>query len=221
MNLQAQVSIPDARSIRGFDTATAPVFELPALPYSEHALEPVISARTLRVHYHKHHQGYVDRLNRLVSGTPFAKLSLTQLMLLVAGQPEHAPIFNNAAQAWNHGFYWRSLNPKGGGTPPATLMSLIAAAFGNLDSLKQELTTAAISPFGSGWVWLVLDGKKLKVVKTSNADNPLILNRKPLLTIDVWEHAYNLDVPDRRADYVKAVLENLIDWAFAADNLGL
>jgi len=221
MNLQAQVTTPAPRLIPGHNRATAPAFVLPPLPYPENALEPVISAKTLQLHYRKPHKGYVDTLNRLVSGTPFAEMSLKQLVCSVAGQPELALIFNNAAQTWNHEFYWQSLSPKGGGTPPLALKSLIEASFGNLESLKEEIAKAATSQFGSGWVWLVMDGEELKVVRTSNGDNPLVENLKPLLTIDVWEHAYYLDVQNRRADYVKGVLENLIHWDFAADNVWL
>ena len=193
---------------------------LPALPYAESALDPVISANTLSFHYGKHHKGYVDTLNKLVAGTELVGLSLEQLINETAGQADKVAIFNNAAQTWNHTFYWRSLRPKGGGEPPAELMDLIKSAFGNVDACKKELATAATTQFGSGWAWLVLEGDKLKVVKTANAETPLTKGAKPLLTIDVWEHAYYLDFQNRRADYVNAVLEKLINWDFAADNLG-
>ena len=193
---------------------------LPALPYAESALDPVISANTLSFHYGKHHKGYVDTLNKLVAGTELAGMSLEQLINETAGQADKVAIFNNAAQTWNHTFYWRSLRPKGGGEPPAELMDLIKSAFGNVDACKKELATAATTQFGSGWAWLVLEGDKLKVVKTANAETPLTKGAKPLLTIDVWEHAYYLDFQNRRADYVNAVLDKLINWDFAADNLG-
>ena len=193
---------------------------LPALPYAESALDPVISANTLSFHYGKHHKGYVDTLNKLVAGTELVGLSLEQLINETAGQADKVAIFNNAAQTWNHTFYWRSLRPKGGGEPPAEVMDLIKTAFGNLDACKKELATAATTQFGSGWAWLVLEGDKLKVVKTANAETPLTKGAKPLLTIDVWEHAYYLDFQNRRADYVNAVLDKLINWDFAADNLG-
>jgi superoxide dismutase, Fe-Mn family len=199
--------------------AAATVFALPPLPYAENALEPVISAKTVRLHYAKHNKGYVDTLNQLVAGTPFADMSLKQLVLATAGKPEHAPIFNNAAQAWNHAFYWRSLRPGGGGVPPSALRTRIASTFGDLGALKEELGTAATTQFGSGWAWLVLDGAKLRVVKTGNAENPLTAHTKPLLAIDVWEHAYYLDFEYKRADYVKGVIEKLINWEFAAENL--
>ena len=199
--------------------AVASVFALPPLPYAENALEPVISAKTLRLHYGKHNKGYVDTLNQLVAATPFADMSLKQLILSTAGKPEHAPIFNNAAQAWNHAFYWRSLSPNGGGVPPFALKTRIASTFGDLEALREELGTAATTLFGSGWAWLVLDGAKLRVVKTANAENPLTGYTTPLLAIDVWEHAYYLDFENKRADYVKRVIEKLINWEFAAENL--
>jgi Fe-Mn family superoxide dismutase len=193
---------------------------LPALPYAESALDPVISANTLSFHYGKHHKGYVDTLNKLVAGTELAGLTLEQLIGETAGKADKVAIFNNAAQTWNHTFYWRSLRPNGGGEPPADLNDLIKSAFGNVDACKKELATAATTQFGSGWAWLVLEGDKLKVVKTANAENPLTKGAKPLLTIDVWEHAYYLDFQNRRADYVNAVLDKLINWDFATDNLG-
>ena len=194
--------------------------DLPFLPYAENALEPVISAKTIGFHYGKHHKGYVDNLNKLIAGTEFADLPLEKIITQTAGKADKTAIFNNAAQTWNHTFYWRSLMPKGGGEPPAGLKQKIEASFGALDTCKKELATAAMAQFGSGWVWLVLDGGKLKVVKTGNADVPMITGIKPLLTIDVWEHAYYLDYQNRRADYVSAVLDKLINWNFAAENLG-
>ena len=193
---------------------------LPPLPYAESALDPVISANTLAFHYGKHHKGYVDTLNKLIAGTELATLSLEQLINETAGSSDKIAIFNNAAQTWNHSFYWRSLRAKGGGEPPAALKRRIESSFGTLDACKKELATAATTQFGSGWAWLVLEGDKLKVVKTGNAETPLTKGAKPLLTIDVWEHAYYLDYQNRRVDYVNAVLDKLIDWGFAADNLG-
>ncbi|PTN36316.1 superoxide dismutase [Desulfonatronum sp. SC1] len=195
---------------------------LPSLPYQDNALDPVISANTISFHYGKHHKGYVDKLNELVAGTQFTELSLEEIIVATSGKPSMATtaIFNNAAQTWNHTFYWSSLKPKGGGDPPAELKQKIEAAFGTLDACKKELADAATAQFGSGWVWLVLDGVTLKVVKTGNADLPLTNGMKPLLTIDVWEHAYYLDYQNRRVDYVKAVLDELINWDFAAKNLG-
>jgi Fe-Mn family superoxide dismutase len=193
---------------------------LPPLPYAENALEPAISARTISFHYGKHHKGYVDNLNKLIAGTDYSDLSLEEIIKGTAGRPERIAIFNNAAQAWNHTFYWKSLAPKGGGEPPAALKQKIEASFGSLDACKKELAGAAMAQFGSGWLWLVLDEDKLKVVKTGNADNPLTTAMRPLLTIDVWEHAYYLDYKNLRADYTKAVLDKLINWEFALQNAG-
>ena len=193
---------------------------LPPLPYAENALDPVISTNTIGFHYGKHHKGYVDTLNKLIAGTALSNHSLEKLIAETAGKADKVAIFDNAAQTWNHTFYWRSLRPKGGGEPPAALKRRIEASFGNLDACKKELATAATTEFGSGWAWLVLEADKLKVVKTANAETPLTKGVKPLLTIDVWEHAYYLDYQNRRADYVNAVLDKLINWGFAADNLG-
>jgi Fe-Mn family superoxide dismutase len=200
-------------------TETTTPHVLPPLPYAEDALAPVISANTLRHHYGKHHKGYVDNLNKLIAGTPLAGLSLQKLITATTGQADKVAIFNNAAQVWNHNFYWRSLQPKGGGAPPAALKTMIEAAFGDLAACRKELATAATTQFGSGWAWLVLDAGKLKVVRTGNAETPLTAGMTPLLTIDVWEHAYYLDYQNRRADYVNAVLDKLINWGFAAENL--
>ncbi len=193
---------------------------LPPLPYADSALNPVISANTIGFHYRKHHKGYVDNLNKLVAGTEFADLPLEKIITETAGKPDKTAIFNDAAQTWNHTFYWRSLGPKGGGELPLVLKQEIEASFVTLDACKKELANAATSQFGSGWAWLVLDAGKLKVVKTGNADFPLTRGMKPLLTIDVWEHAYYLDYQNRRADYVNLVLEKLINWGFAMENLG-
>ncbi|MBV5316377.1 MAG: superoxide dismutase [Desulfobulbaceae bacterium] len=193
---------------------------LPPLPYMENALEPVITSNTISFHYGKHHKGYVDNLKKFIAGTEYAEFSLEKIITLTAGLPEKAAIFNNAAQIWNHTFYWKSMTPKGGGEPPAALKQKIEAAFGSVDACKKELAGAAVAQFGSGWAWLVLEGDKLKVVKTSNADTPITAGLKPLLTIDVWEHAYYLDFQNRRVDYVNAVLDKLINWEFALQNIG-
>ncbi len=192
---------------------------LPPLPYAENALEPVITAKTMSFHYGKHHKGYVDNLNKLIAGTELADLSLEKIITSTVGQSEKTAIFNNAAQTWNHTFYWKSMRAKGGGEPPAALKQKIEASFASVDACKKELASAAVSQFGSGWAWLVLEGGKLKVVKTANADAPL-KGIKPLLVIDVWEHAYYLDYQNRRADYVDAVLDKLINWEFALQNAG-
>ena len=203
----------------GTARAAAPVV-LPPLPWADTALAPVISANTIGFHYGKHHQGYVTNLNKLTGGTPFADQSLEQIVRATAGKVDQAAIFNNAAQVWNHTFYWQSLRPNGGGEPPAALKAKLEASFGSVDACREELSKAATSQFGSGWAWLVADGDALKVVKTGNAETPLTSGMKPLLTIDVWEHAYYLDYQNRRADYVAAVLDKLVNWEFALANLG-
>jgi Fe-Mn family superoxide dismutase len=193
---------------------------LPKLPYADDALDPVISAKTIGFHYGKHHKGYIDTLNKLVAGSDLANLPLEKIIAKTAGKPGKVAIFHNAAQAWNHAFYWRSLRPKGGGSPPAELKQRIEASFGEVEACKNELATAATDHFGSGWAWLVLDGGKLKVTKTGNADLPMKHDQKALLTLDVWEHAYYVDYRNARPKYVEAVLANLINWDFAAKNLG-
>ena len=193
---------------------------LPPLPYDENALEPVISAKSMSFHYGKHHKAYVDNLNKLIAGTEYSEQSLEEIIKGTAGQPEKAAIFNNAAQVWNHTFYWNSLSPKGGGEPPKALKQKIEASFDSVDAFKKEFAAAAVSQFGSGWAWLILEDGKFKVVKTSNAEVPLATGKKPLLTIDVWEHAYYLDYQNRRPDYANAVLDKLINWEFALKNVG-
>jgi len=197
-----------------------PLHVLPALPYPENALDPVITANTIGFHYGKHHKGYVDNLNKLIAGTEYAGLSLEKIITETAGKTDKASIFNNAAQVWNHTFYWQGLRAGGGGEPPAALKQKIEESFGSVDACRKELAAAATSQFGSGWAWLVLEGDRIKVAKTSNADNPLTTGRNPLFTIDVWEHAYYLDYQNRRADYVNAVLDKLINWDFVLQNIG-
>jgi superoxide dismutase, Fe-Mn family len=181
--------------------------QLPKLPYAYDALEPHIDARTLEIHYGKHHQTYVDNLNKLVPGTEFAEQPLEQIVLKAQG-----PIFNNAAQVWNHTFYWQSMKPKGGGEPTGELAAAINKAFDSFANFKQQLTQAAVTQFGSGWAWLVKkkDGT-LTIVQTGNAGNPMTAGDVPLLTCDVWEHAYYLKYQNRRAEYV-AAWWNIVDW---------
>jgi len=193
---------------------------LPRLPFDLGALAPVISANTLNFHYGKHHKTYVDTLNNLIVGTEFADMPLESIVKATARQSDHTAIFNNAAQAWNHAFYWKSLKPKGGGEPPAELKRLMETSFGGVDQCTKELSNAAVAQFGSGWAWLVQEGEKLKIVKTPDAITPLTDAARPLLTIDIWEHAYYLDYQNRRVDYVNALIENLANWEFAAENLG-
>jgi len=193
--------------------------ELPPLPYAQDALAPVISAETLSFHYGKHHKAYVDNLNKLVAGTELSELPLEAVIKAVAGKPEKAGVFNNAAQIWNHTFFWNSLKPGGGGAPTGAVAKGIDAAFGSFDNFKKEFANAAMTQFGSGWAWLVADKGQLKVVKTPNAETPLTTGQTPLLTIDVWEHAYYLDYQNRRADFVAAVIDKLLNWEFANANL--
>ncbi len=199
-------------------TTSAPI-SLPALPYPENALDPVISAKTISFHYGKHHRTYVETTNKLIAGTQFADMPLEQIVSATAGKADRVELFHNAAQAWNHTFYWQCLKPKGGGEPPAAFKQKLEAAFGSVDAFKKEWSKAAVTEFGSGWAWLVLEGDKLKVVKTSDADTPMVSGMKPLLTIDVWEHAYYLDYQNKRADYVNALIDKLTNWEFAAQNL--
>jgi len=196
------------------------MFTLPPLPYADNALEPVISANTISFHYGKHHKTYVDNLNNLVKGTDFESASLEKIITETAGKADKAPLFNNAAQIWNHTFYWHSLKGNGGGKPTGKLATMIDAAFGSYDNFRKELSATTVSQFGSGWGWLVVDGGALKVVKTANAEVPFTRGQKPLLTIDVWEHAYYLDHQNKRAAYVDAVIDKLLNWDFAAQNLG-
>lgn len=198
----------------------APPEVLPPLPYAENALDPAITANTMGYHHGKHHKAYVDNLVKLISGTALASVSLERIIAETTGKADRIAIFNNAAQSWNHSFFWHSLRPKGGGVPPAELKEGIETSFGSFDACKKEFAAAATSKFGSGWVWLVLDDDRLKIVTTTNAETPLTRGTKPLVAIDVWEHAYYLDYQNRRADYVNAVIDKLINWGFAADNLG-
>ncbi len=196
---------------------TTPVIELPALPYPLQALEPVISQRTLEFHYGKHHQGYVTTLNDLIKDSDLAGKSLEDIIVAAQADASRAKIFNNAAQIWNHTFYWNSLKP-GGSRPEGALLKKIEASFKNLDDCKAALLDAALTQFGSGWAWLVLEGEALKIVKTSNADLPMVHGQKALLTIDVWEHAYYLDHQNQRKAYAQAVIDKLLNWEFAARN---
>ena len=187
---------------------------LPALPYPEDALAPHISADTVALHYGKHHAGYVANVNRLVAGTPSQGAALEDLILTTSGG-----LFNNAAQVWNHTFYWCSMHPAGGGDPSGALRAAIEDRFGSVDGFRKQFGDAACGHFGSGWVWLVADGPRLEVMATANADLPQRHDRTPLLTIDVWEHAYYLDYRNARPAYVERWIENLVNWEFAAANL--
>lgn len=189
-------------------------FELPALPYAMNALEPYISERTMEFHYGKHHKAYVDNLNKQIAGTHFEQMSLEEIIRKTAGKTEYAGIFNNAAQAWNHAFFWTCMQPGGGGEPAGEMKKKIERSFGGYDKFREEFAAAATTQFGSGWAWLAEDEEsgKLKVIKTANADMPIAHGLKPLLTVDVWEHAYYLDYQNRRPDFVNAFLDHLAKW---------
>jgi superoxide dismutase, Fe-Mn family len=196
------------------------VFLLQALPYEEGALEPVISSKTLSVHYGKHHKGYLNKLNELVAGTEFAGMELEDIIEKTAGKPDKAGIFNNAAQVWNHTFYWNSLSPKGGGRPAGNMANRIDADFKGYENFAKQFSETGTMQFGSGWVWLIEDKGILKIVKTGNAENPISQKTgKAILVLDVWEHAYYLDYQNKRKDHLDMVIEKLINWEFAEDNL--
>jgi len=192
--------------------------ELPKLPYKEDALEPYVSARTLDFHYGKHHQGYVDKLNKAIDGTELDGVPLDQIILRSSAAKDDAT-FNNAAQVWNHTFLWHSMSPNGGGRADGPLGKLIDESFGGYDEFRTTFKQAATGLFGSGWVWLIRDDKGLRIEQTQNADTPLVHDWQPLLTLDVWEHAYYLDFQNDRGGYVDAFLDHLVDWEFARSNL--
>ena len=192
---------------------------LPELPYGKDALAPHISSNTLDFHYGKHHKTYVDNLNKLITGTDLAEKSLEEIIKITIGDSAKAGIFNNAAQIWNHSFYWQCLKKSGGGSPTGAIAAKINAVWESYDKFAEELKNAGVTQFGSGWAWLVLEDGQLKITKTANADTPLAHGQKPLLTIDVWEHAYYLDYQNRRPDYLTAVIQNLINWDFVNANL--
>jgi len=191
----------------------------PALPYDNTALEPHVSKSTLEFHYGKHHAAYITNYNKAVEGTELDSKPIEEVIKAIAGDASKAGIFNNAAQAWNHTFYWNSIKPNGGGTPSGALADKINADFGSFEKFVEAFKQAGATQFGSGWAWLVLDNGTLKVTKTSNADNPITAGQVPLLTMDVWEHAYYLDYQNKRPDYIDTFITKLINWDFAAANL--
>ena len=193
--------------------------DLPPLPYPKDALAPVISTQTLEFHHGKHHQAYVTNTNKLIAGTDLESADLETLIRKTAGDPAKAGLFNNAAQVWNHTFYWHCLKPNGGGKPTGAIAGRIQADFGSYEKFLEDFKNAAVTQFGSGWAWLALAGGKLEILKTANADTPLVHGKKALLTVDVWEHAYYLDYQNRRPDYVAAVLEKLVNWEFVNSQL--
>jgi len=192
--------------------------ELPKLPYALDALEPHISKRTLEFHHGKHHKAYVDKTNELIANTDLANKSLEEIVRAAAGQKDKATLFNNAAQAWNHTFLWNSMSPKGG-KPTGALAEGIEKDLGGFATFAENFKKAAVGQFGSGWAWLTFANGKLEISATGNADTPLVHGKTPLLTLDVWEHAYYLDYQNRRPDYVSTFLEKIVNWDFAASNL--
>lgn len=193
---------------------------LPGLPYEKNALEPHISANTLEFHYGKHHNAYVVNTNKLIEGTDLANKDLEEIIKKTSGDASKAGIFNNAAQVWNHSFYWKCMKPGGGGKPTGAIAKKIDAAFGSYEKFVEEFKNAGATQFGSGWAWLVLKDNKLQVMKTANADTPIAHGIKPLLTVDVWEHAYYLDYQNRRPDYLSTFVDKLINWDFVNSCLG-
>lgn len=194
-------------------------FTLSPLPYAKNALVPYISEQTLEFHYGKHHQTYVTNLNNLIQGTENEPKSLEELINISAGKADMVGIFNNAAQVWNHTFFWNCMKPNGGGAPTGQLLEKIETSFGNYEKFAADFKQAALAQFGSGWAWLIQEGDKLKITKTSNADLPMVNAQRALLTCDVWEHAYYLDYQNRRADFVQTFLDHLVNWDFVRTNL--
>jgi len=192
--------------------------DFPDLPYPADALQPHVSAQTLKIHHGKHHKGYVDKLNAAIAGTRYENQSI-ETIVASAHQEGDTGVFNNAAQAWNHTFLWQSMSPDGGGDPTGSLAEAVKSRFGGFDDFREAFATAAKGQFGSGWAWLVQTPDGLEIVSTGNADTPVTGKNTPLLTLDVWEHAYYLDYQNERAAYIEAFLQHLINWEFAAQNL--
>jgi len=197
----------------------AMAFELPPLPYPKNALEPHISERTMDFHHGRHHQAYVTNLNNFVKGSPMESQSLEELIKASYKDTSKTGVFNNAAQVWNHTFFWNSMKPGGGGSPSGDVAAAITRDCGGLDKFKEQFKAAAVGQFGSGWAWLIADGGKLKITATPNAVDPLAEGQTALLTCDVWEHAYYLDYQNRRPDFVQTFLDHLLNWDFVAQNL--
>jgi Fe-Mn family superoxide dismutase len=191
----------------------------PDLPYPKDALEPFISAKTLEFHHGKHHRAYVDNANKMIAGTPLENEDVTTIIKRTFGDQSKAGIFNNVAQAWNHSFFWQCMKKGGGKQPSGEIAKRIQSDLGGYDKFAEEFKNAGVTQFGSGWAWLILDGGRLKIVKTSNAENPVAEGKKPLLVVDVWEHAYYLDYQNRRPDFLTAFIENLINWDFVNSQL--
>jgi len=214
----ATMALNESGNLFGASQASSQI-SLPPLPYAQNALAPTISENTISFHYGKHHQAYVNNTIKMIAGTELEKASLEEIVRKTAGRTDQTGLFNNAAQVYNHNFYWGSMKPGGGGEPQGKIAEKINESFGSYQKFVEAFSNAAATQFGSGWAWLVLDDGKLKVVKTSNAETPLTTSAKPLITIDVWEHAYYLDYQNRRADYIKAFVDKLLNWDFAEKNL--
>ena len=201
------------------DDGGAVAIEQPKLPYAETALEPVMGAKTVNIHYGKHHKAYVDKINMLLKDSPLKGKSLEEIIAATAGKEDMTAIFNNAGQVWNHNFFWKSIKPNGGGEPKGKMLDMVNKSFGSYSEFKKQFVDSGVNLFGSGWVSLVQKGDKLEILKTSNADNPVAHKLNPLLICDVWEHAYYLDYQNRRADFINAFLDKLVNWDFAEGNL--
>lgn len=199
--------------------ATTAHIPLPALPYTLHDLEPYISAKTLEFHHGKHHQGYVDKVNALIEEKGLKGKSLEELIQMSSKDPQLLTLFNNAAQTWNHTFYWQSMKKGGGGQPTGDLLDRIKKDFSSFESFREKFIEEGSKLFGSGWVWLVLDGDHLKIIATKDADLPLVHGQKALMTCDIWEHAYYLDYQNQRKSYVEVFLDHLVNWDFVSQNL--
>ncbi len=202
-----------------FTASAAQPFQLPPLPYDYDSLEPHISSEVMKFHYFWHHKGYLDNLNELTAGTEREEMSLEEIIAESSDDPALRNLFNNAAQVWNHTFFWQSMHPEGGGPPAGIMLDKIEESFGSYAKFRQELTSAATGEFASGWVWLIQEDEGLKIESTTDAETPIAQGRHPLLTLDVWEHAYYLDYQNRRGDFVKVYLDYLIDWKFAESRL--
>ena len=189
------------------------------LPYTKELLSPILSTETLDFHYNKHHKGYVDKLNSLIKGTDLENKNLQEIVI-TSYKENNITVYNNAAQIWNHDFYWKSLDPESSKSPSAGFLTLLESSFGNLMNFNNKFVEMGVTLFGSGWVWLVQDPKtlRLSITQTKNADNPLILKQAPILTVDVWEHAYYIDYRNNRVDYLKKVIGSLLNWKFAENN---
>jgi superoxide dismutase, Fe-Mn family len=192
----------------------------PSLPYAENALEPHYSSRTISFHYGKHHKTYIDNINKLITGTDLENKSLEEIILAVKDDPSKAGFYNNAAQVWNHTFFWNCMKPAGGGKPTGKIAQLIDESFGSYEKFSEQFKATAVGRFGSGWGWLVLEGGVLKVMSTPNAETPFSAGKKALLTVDVWEHAYYLDYQNRRADFIQVFLDQLVNWDFVTSQMG-